>query len=111
MRRCFGFVGCVRIQRHILPILLARAAQWSGVTVTEPQQSGKTTLCRKAFPNKPYTNLECPDTRDFARTDPRGFLSQFPDGAVIDEIQRVPELLSWIQVLVDEKNAAELEQG
>ncbi|MEN9423235.1 MAG: hypothetical protein RL122_618 [Pseudomonadota bacterium] len=94
------------IQRHILPILLARAAQWPVVTVTGPRQSGKTTLCREAFPNKPYSNLERPDTRDFARTDPRGFLSQFPDGAVIDEIQRVPDLLSWIQVLVDEKNTA-----
>lgn len=94
------------IQRHILPILVARAAQWSVVTVTGPRQSGKTTLCRQAFPDKPYANLERPDTRDFARTDPRAFLKQFPDGAVIDEIQRVPELLSWIQVAVDENNTA-----
>lgn len=92
------------IARHMLPTLLARSSQWPVVTVTGPRQSGKTTLCRDAFPDKPYANLERPDTRDFARTDPRGFLGQFTDGAVIDEIQRVPELLSWIQVAVDDKN-------
>lgn len=102
----FGFAEKLMIPRHLLPVLLARAAQWPVVTVTGPRQSGKTTLCREAFPNKPYTNLERPDTRDFARTDPRGFLGQFAEGAVIDEIQRVPELLSWIQVLVDENNTA-----
>ena len=94
------------IQRHMLPTLLARAVQWPVVTVTGPRQSGKTTLCREAFPDKPYSNLERPDTRDFARLDPQGFLNQFPNGAVIDEIQRVPELLSWIQVRVDENNTA-----
>jgi len=74
------------------------------VTVTGPRQSGKTTLCQQAFPNKSYTNLERPDLRDFARTDPRAFLAQFgEEGAIIDEVQRVPELLSWIQVEVDEK--------
>ena len=74
------------------------------VTVTGPRQSGKTTLCQQAFPNKPYTNLERPVLRDFARTDPRAFLAQFgEEGAIIDEVQRVPELLSWIQVEVDEK--------
>lgn len=72
------------------------------VTLTGPRQSGKTTLCRQTFPGKPYANLEQPDQREFARGDPRGFLDGFPDGAVIDEIQRVPELLSWIQVAVDQ---------
>jgi len=76
------------------------------VTVTGPRQSGKTTLCKACFPDKPYSNLERPDTREFAASDPAGYLSQFPLGAVIDEIQRVPELLSWIQVKVDEHNAA-----
>lgn len=90
------------IDRHLLPVLLARAEKQPVVTVTGPRQSGKTTLCRQAFPDKPYANLERPDLREFARSDPRGFLGQFPAGAVIDEIQRVPELLSWIQVDVDE---------
>ncbi|MBK8454220.1 MAG: ATP-binding protein [Thiofilum sp.] len=93
------------IERHLLPILLQRATQYPVVTVTGPRQSGKTTLCRQAFPERPYANLERPDTREFARTDPKAFLAQFkPEtGCVIDEIQRVPELLSWIQVAVDER--------
>ena len=89
------------IPRHILPVLHERARQLPVVTVTGPRQSGKTTLCRLAFPDHPYLNLERPDTREFARSDPRAFLDGLPDGAIIDEIQRVPELLSWIQVEVD----------
>ena len=76
-------------ERHILPVLQARARQMPVVTVTGPRQSGKTTLCRMAFPDKPYSNLEQPDVREFARSDPQGFLAQFPDGAVIDEVQRM----------------------
>lgn len=92
------------IPRQLQPVLLSRATQYPVVTVTGPRQSGKTTLCQQTFPDKPYTNLERPDLRDFARSDPRAFLAQFgEDGAIIDEIQRVPELLSWIQVEVDEK--------
>ncbi len=72
------------------------------VTVTGPRQSGKTTLCRQTFPDLPYTNLEQPDVRRFAADDPRGFLDAYPDGAVIDEIQKLPELLSFIQIRVDE---------
>ncbi len=93
------------ISRHLETTLIARSADYPVVTLTGPRQSGKTTLCRSAFPEKPYSNLERPDTRDFAMTDPSGYLAQFPDGAVIDEIQRVPELLSWIQVRVDEKKS------
>lgn len=74
------------------------------ITVTGPRQSGKTTLCRASFPEKPYVNLESPDVREFARNDPRGFLSSYPDGAILDEIQRVPQLLSYLQPLVDERN-------
>ncbi len=93
------------ISRHLETTLIARSADYPVVTLTGPRQSGKTTLCRSAFPEKPYSNLERPDTRDFAMTDPSGYLAQFPDGAVIDEIQRVPELLSWIQVRVDENKS------
>lgn len=73
------------------------------VTVLGPRQSGKTTLVQHAFPNKPYVNLEALDTRTLALSDPRGFLAQFPDGAILDEIQRTPELLSYLQPLVDHK--------
>lgn len=89
------------ITRTLQPYLLALASQYPVVTVTGPRQSGKTTLCRAAFPDKPYANLESPDTRQFAIGDPRAFLAQFPDGAILDEIQRAPELLSYLQVLVD----------
>lgn len=74
------------------------------VTLLGPRQSGKTTLVQHAFPNKQYANLEFADTRAIASSDPRGFLEQFPDGAIFDEIQRVPELLSYIQPLVDERD-------
>lgn len=92
------------IRRHLLPTLLTRARQFPVITLTGPRQSGKTTLCRQAFAAKPYANLERPDTRAFAEQDPAGFLAQFPDGALIDEVQRVPQLLSWIQVRVDERS-------
>ena len=77
--------------------------QYPFVTVTSLRQAGKTTLCRSAFPALPYANLETHDQREFAHNDPRGFLGQFDNGTVIDEIQRVPELLSYLQVLGDEQ--------
>jgi predicted AAA+ superfamily ATPase len=87
--------------RRMMSVLADRARQYPVVTVTGPRQAGKTTLCRAAFPTLPYLNLERPDTREFARSDPQGLLRSVADGAVIDEVQRVPELLSWIQVAVD----------
>jgi len=73
------------------------------LALTGPRQSGKTTLARAEFPDKPYVTLENPDERLFAESDPRRFLARFPDGAVIDEVQRVPSLLSWLQGVVDER--------
>ncbi len=78
------------------------ARQMPAVTVTGPRQSGKTTLCRSVFADRPYQNLELPDTRRFAEEDPRGFLASMSDGGVIDEAQRVPELFSYLQVDIDE---------
>ncbi|MFN2377188.1 MAG: ATP-binding protein, partial [Candidatus Binatia bacterium] len=72
------------------------------VVVTGPRQSGKTTLCRSVFADRPYVTLEPLDQRDYVRRDPRAFLKTIPDGAVIDEVQRVPELLSYLQERVDE---------
>lgn len=91
------------IERDIAPCLAKLFGQYPFVTVTGPRQSGKTTLCRAAFPHLKYINLELPDQREFAQSDPRSFLSQVGDGAILDEIQRVPELLSYLQVLADEK--------
>jgi len=90
------------VVREISNLLRELATQYPVVTVTGPRQSGKTTLVQALFHDKPYINLELLDQREFARTDPRGFLKKIPSGAVLDEIQRVPELLSYIQGIVDE---------
>lgn len=79
------------------------SAQFKAVAVTGPRQSGKTTLVKNVFNEKAYVNLENPDLRQFAREDPRGFLSNYPDGAILDEVQRVPELFSYLQQILDEK--------
>jgi predicted AAA+ superfamily ATPase len=89
------------INRTIEPYLRKAFKHYPVVTVTGPRQSGKTTLVRKVFPNLPYANLEHPPTREFAQSDPESFLDQFPESAILDEIQRVPELTSYIQVRVD----------
>lgn len=72
------------------------------VTVVGPRQAGKTTLVRHAYPEHRYVNLELPDYRQLAIEDPRSFLKRFEAPVIIDEIQRVPNLLSYIQVYVDE---------
>ena len=90
------------IEREITDRLTDLFRQYPFVTVTGPRQSGKTTLCRSAFPNLAYANLEAPDQREFAESDPRGFLAQLGEGAIIDEVQHVPALLSYLQVLADE---------
>ena len=91
------------IERQITPHLVRLFEQYPFVTVTGPRQSGKTTLCRAAFPGLAYVSLEAPDQREFAESDPRGFLAQFDEGAILDEIQHVPDLLSYLQVLADER--------
>ncbi|MBN8679034.1 MAG: ATP-binding protein [Chitinophagales bacterium] len=78
------------------------ARQFKAVAILGPRQSGKTTLSRTTFPEKPYVSLENPDSRHFATEDPRGFLAQFPDGAILDEIQRTPDILSYLQQVLDE---------
>jgi predicted AAA+ superfamily ATPase len=90
------------IRRAITPVLRRLAAQYPVVTLTGPRQSGKTTLARAEFSHLPYVSLEDPDTRRFALEDPRGFLAQFPGGAVLDEIQRAPDISSYLQGMVDD---------
>ena len=92
------------IKRDAGKLLKRYASQYPVVTITGPRQSGKTTLCKHTFPNKKYVTLEDLDYREYAHSDPRGFLSEYSDGVIIDEIQRVPSLLSYIQGIVDENN-------
>ena len=89
------------LRRHLTEALRAAAALNPVVTLTGPRQSGKTTLVRALFPDHLYLSLEAPDLRARAFEDPRGFLAQ-GDRLILDEIQRAPDLLSYIQVLVDE---------
>ncbi len=92
------------IPREISPILVEMTRAYPVVTVTGPRQSGKTTICRHVFPDFEYRNLEAPDVRGYALDDPRGFLKSHAKGVIIDEIQRAPHLLSYIQTIVDERN-------
>lgn len=89
------------IRRRLQPHLRAAVGTFPVVVLTGPRQSGKTTLARTTFPDLAYASLEQPDVRQRALTDARGFLSDFPDGAIIDEIQRAPDLMSYLQTDVD----------
>lgn len=89
------------IRRILTDSLLEASAQSPIVAVTGPRQSGKTTLCRSTFPDHEYVSLEPLDTRDFARSDPRGFLRTYSGAVVLDEVQRAPELFSYLQDVVD----------
>jgi hypothetical protein len=91
------------IKRKIEPHLKRLAKSYPVVTVTGPRQSGKTVLVKNAFPKKTYLNLESPEIRKQAQEDPKKFLESLKDGAIIDEVQRVPDLLSYIQVITDER--------
>lgn len=92
------------IQREISSKALALAQKFPIIVVTGPRQSGKSTLVKHIFAQKPYISLEDPDIRLLTETDPRGFLSNYPDGAILDEIQRTPKLFSYLQGIVDAKN-------
>lgn len=91
------------IRRDITNELLTLTGEFPVVTILGPRQAGKTTLARMALPGCAYSNLEDPMTREIAAEDPRAYFRQFDSPVIIDEIQRVPELLSYIQVMVDEK--------
>lgn len=82
---------------------LALAAGYPIVAVTGPRQSGKKTLVKAAFPEKPYVSFEDPDQLESASGDPRGFLARFPSGAIIDEAQRFPKIFSYLQGYVDDR--------
>ncbi len=80
----------------------ALASKFKAIAIVGPRQSGKTTLARYVFPRKSYVSLENPDIRQFATDDPRAFLEQYAGGAIFDEAQRVPELFSYLQQILDD---------
>lgn len=89
------------VRRFARKKLLEISKTFKAVAVTGARQTGKTTLVRETFKNKAYVSLENPDIRNYALTDPRGFLGQFPQGAILDEVQRTPELFSYLQEILD----------
>ncbi len=94
----------IMLKRTLAKKLKEAAKQYPVVTLTGPRQSGKTTLVKMTFPDYDYRSLEEPDHRAFALEDPRGFLSQFSEKVILDEIQRAPDLFSYIQTIVDQRD-------
>ncbi len=92
------------IKRDITSEILAGAQEFPAITLTGPRQSGKSTLLKHIFPNHTYYSLEEPQIFDIASTDPKGFINSCSNGAILDEIQRAPELFSYLQLAIDENN-------
>ena len=92
------------IYRTLQPKIIELASKFPVITLTGPRQSGKSTLLKECFPHYRYVSLEDPEIRLFAETDPRGFLLTYPDRTIVDEVQRVPNLFSYIQTHVDAEN-------
>ena len=91
------------IERELKNEILGMSKIYPIITIIGPRQSGKTSLIKSLFPNKTYVNLEQLNERNLAKEDPERFMERYEKGAILDEIQLVPELLSYIQVIVDEK--------
>ncbi len=93
---------CAMIKREAEKQLTVLASQFKAVAVVGPRQSGKTTLVKYVFSDKAYVNFENPDIKRYALEDPRGFLANYSNGAVFDEVQRVPEIFSYLQEILDD---------
>ena len=91
------------IKRQAKDVLQKYSKEFPVVYVNGPRQSGKTTLVKLVFPKKPYVLLEDLDKKEEATVDPRRFLSEYPEGAIFDEIQECPSLLSYMLGIVDQK--------
>ena len=92
----------MRINREITKAIKELIGKYPVLALTGPRQSGKTTLLKSVFPDYTYISLENPDNRNFAETDPNGFLKLYSKNVIFDEVQRVPVLFSYIQTIVDE---------
>ena len=93
------------IERIAKEALLRLAAQFPVVCVTGPRQSGKTTLAKAVFPHKKYVSFDDRTMRELAASNPRDFIAAFPDGAIIDEAQKVPDIFDAIKLHVDSTRA------
>jgi uncharacterized protein len=91
------------ITRKLLGVAEARLQKYPLLAITGPRQSGKTTFCKMLRPDYQYLNLELPDLRDFATRDPHLFLQTYRGGVILDEVQQVPELFSYLQYYTDER--------
>jgi predicted AAA+ superfamily ATPase len=89
------------IKRSITKHIKEQTKKYPIIALTGPRQSGKTTLLKELFSEYEYLTLENPDTRDFAENDPVGFLKQYHDKVILDEVQRVPNLFSYLQNATD----------
>ena len=89
------------ITREITDLLRVYASEFRAILLVGPRQSGKTTLVKQVFNEKRYVSLENPDERYVAENDPRAYLKRFPNGAILDEIQRAPSLLNYLQEILD----------
>ncbi len=92
------------IKRNLTKKIEYLSKKYPVISLMGPRQSGKTTLLKYIFKNKPYVSLESPEMLTYAEKDPRGFLSEYPKGAILDEAQRSPHLFSYIQGIVDDIN-------
>jgi predicted AAA+ superfamily ATPase len=90
------------VTREAVQKIIQLSKSFKAIAITGARQTGKTTLVKAIFKEKIYVSLENPDTRNFAITDPRGFLANYPNGAILDEVQRVPNLFSYLQEILDE---------
>lgn len=92
------------ISRDSSELLKRITTSFKAIAITGPRQSGKTTLTKSFFPDKPYISLENPTDRNLALADPVSFLNAFPQGAILDEVQKAPELFSYLQGILDASN-------
>jgi hypothetical protein len=90
------------IDRQIVELIISQKSKFPILALTGPRQSGKTTLLKELFHDYRYVSLESPDVRLFAENDPLGFLKEYDDQVILDEVQRVPQLFSYLQTKVDE---------
>lgn len=91
----------MNLARNIVDPILKLKSKYPILALTGPRQSGKTTLLKECFPDYEYISLENPDNRNFAESDPNGFLDRYKQYVIFDEVQRVPALFSYMQNIVD----------